>query len=354
MTTIFLRSVKGSPLSTAEVDSNFSNLNVDKLEISEAVVSNIPNKVVKRDSAGNFSAGIITANLNGSLLGVPTAPTPLAGTNSTQIATTAFVIGERSNAATLTNKTITFGDNSISGTSAQLAAAISDETGSGPLVFADSPVLSGVPTAPTAATGTNTTQIATTAFVQSAVPVLSVAGKTGTVLLTKADVGLANVDNTSDANKPVSTAQQAAINAAVPAGAVLYFAMATEPTGWLKANGAAVSRTTYAALFAAIGTRYGAGNGSTTFNLPDLRGEFLRGFDDGRGIDSGRAIGTWQDSDNKRHTHDVNGYTNVNSGFPSVFFDDSGGDSPRTLISEPSGGTESRPRNIAMLACIKY
>ena len=168
MTTIFLRSVKGSPLSTAEVDSNFSNLNADKLEISEAVVSNTPNKVVKRDSAGNFSAGTITANLNGSLLGVPTAPTPLAGTNTTQIATTAFVIGERSNAAILTNKTITFGDNSISGTSAQLAAAISDETGSGPLVFADSPALTGTPTAPTAVAGTNNTQLATTSFVITA------------------------------------------------------------------------------------------------------------------------------------------------------------------------------------------
>jgi microcystin-dependent protein len=51
--------------------------------------------------------------------------------------------------------------------------------------------------------------------------------------------------------------------------------------GWLKCNGAAVSRSTYAVLFAAIGTLYGAGDGTTTFNLPDYRGEFLRGLDDG-------------------------------------------------------------------------
>lgn len=66
MTTIYLRSTKGSPLSNAEVDANFSNLNIDKVEVSDAVSENVVNKIVKRDSAGNFSAGTITAILNGS------------------------------------------------------------------------------------------------------------------------------------------------------------------------------------------------------------------------------------------------------------------------------------------------
>lgn len=57
----------------------------------------------------------------------------------------------------------------------------------------------------------------------------------------------------------------------LPPGVVAHFATASAPTGWLVANGAAVSRTTYAALFAVMGTAYGAGDGSTTFNLPDLR-----------------------------------------------------------------------------------
>ncbi|WP_197369874.1 phage tail protein, partial [Ralstonia pseudosolanacearum] len=65
------------------------------------------------------------------------------------------------------------------------------------------------------------------------------------------------------------------------AGLIGYFARSTAPSGWLKANGAAVSRTTYAALYAEIGTTFGAGDGAATFNLPDLRGEFLRGWDDG-------------------------------------------------------------------------
>lgn len=65
MSTITLRSVKGSPLTNAEVDSNFSNLNTDKLESSDAVSTNTANKVVRRDASGNFTAGTITATLNG-------------------------------------------------------------------------------------------------------------------------------------------------------------------------------------------------------------------------------------------------------------------------------------------------
>ncbi|ALP62827.1 hypothetical protein AN416_09610 [Paraburkholderia caribensis] len=71
----------------------------------------------------------------------------------------------------------------------------------------------------------------------------------------------------------------------------------------VKANGASLSRTAYAALYAKIGTTYGAGDGSTTFNVPDLRAEFIRGLDDGRGVDVGRALGSWQDSLFGYHAH---------------------------------------------------
>lgn len=101
----------------------------------------------------------------------------------------------------------------------------------------------------------------------------------------------------------IAQIQADASAAAVPAGTVADFAGSSAPAGWLKANGAAVSRTAYAALFAAIGTTYGAGNGSTTFNLPDFRGEFRRGLDDGRGIDTGRALGSSQADTLKSHTH---------------------------------------------------
>lgn len=124
------------------------------------------------------------------------------------------------------------------------------------------------------------------------------------------------------------------------------------PAGWLKANGAAISRASYAALFAVIGTTFGAGDGSTTFNLPDLRGEFLRGLDDGRGVDSGRGLGTFQADDFKSHTHtltlaDGAGWQYPLRGVAGAVNGGFGG------ISS-SGGAETRPRNIAMLNCIKY
>jgi phage-related tail fiber protein len=79
-----------------------------------------------------------------------------------------------------------------------------------------------------------------------------------------------------------------------PSGAVMNFAQSTAPTGWLKANGQLISRATYASLFSAIGTTYGAGDGTTTFKVPDLRGEFVRGWDDSRGVDTGRSLGSLQ------------------------------------------------------------
>ena len=89
----------------------------------------------------------------------------------------------------------------------------------------------------------------------------------------------------------------------IPAGAIQYFATAAVPAGWLVADGSEKSRTTYSDLFTAIGTLYGGGNGATTFNLPDLRGTFLRSLDSGRGIDPGRGIGTFQGGTNQYHTH---------------------------------------------------
>lgn len=142
-------------------------------------------------------------------------------------------------------------------------------------------------------------------------------------------------------------------------GAVQSFAMATAPTGWLKCNGAAVSRTTYSALFAKISTLYGPGNGSTTFDLPDMRGEFARGFDDGRGVDSGRSMGSFQDHQLEDHEHDTNvspkQQVTVQDGIATIPGDGTGGTSTGGIESgEGNAGAETRPRNIALLYCIKY
>ena len=146
------------------------------------------------------------------------------------------------------------------------------------------------------------------------------------------------------------------------AGEIAFFARNTAPTGYMKANGAAVSRSTYAALFAAIGTTFGAGDGSTTFNLPDLRGEFVRGWDDSRGVDSGRSFGTAQSQDVQAHNHSirasVSGFTGGNPGVLYAAGDNNGNANVAgggtTYGVQNSTGTETRPRNVALLACIKY
>jgi phage-related tail fiber protein len=142
----------------------------------------------------------------------------------------------------------------------------------------------------------------------------------------------------------------------VPTGAIIYHTASSAPPGFLKANGAAISRTTYAALFSVIGTVFGAGDGSTTFNLPDLRGEFLRGWDDGRGVDVGRVFGSAQADSIISHSHNISYYwsssTNTDGSLPRVTNDSSTHSSTRSTTAY--GGSETRPRNIALLACIKY
>jgi microcystin-dependent protein len=145
-----------------------------------------------------------------------------------------------------------------------------------------------------------------------------------------------------------------------PIGTVIYFAASTAPTGYLKANGAVISRTTYSSLFAVIGTTFGVGDNSTTFGLPDLRGEFLRGWDDGRGIDSGRAFGTFQDYLVQSHIHSMWNAMSRDStqGDPNATsagtFAGGGGQFYAHPNTDTYGGTETRPRNIDLLACIKY
>lgn len=139
-------------------------------------------------------------------------------------------------------------------------------------------------------------------------------------------------------------------------GSVSAFGKNTPPTNWLKCNGAAVSRTSYDLLFDKIGTTFGAGNGSTTFNLPDLRGEFIRGWDDGRGVDSGRAFGSTQADDFESHTHAFAG-NGVWIDNPGTWIANGGGSNinlTQLAATAATGGTETRPRNVAMLYCIKF
>lgn len=87
---------------------------------------------------------------------------------------------------------------------------------------------------------------------------------------------------------PTDAASMAQLQNGTPVGAVIDFAGSNAPATWMFAYGQAVSRTSYPVLFAAIGTTYGNGNGSTTFNLPDLRGRVTAGKDDMGGSDAER------------------------------------------------------------------
>lgn len=135
---------------------------------------------------------------------------------------------------------------------------------------------------------------------------------------------------------------------AVPVGTILPFAGSSIPAGWLECAGQALSRATYPDLFAVIGTTYGAAT-SETFNLPDLRGEFLRGWDNGRGADPGRVIGSWQADELKSHSHETIGTVAAAGG--SAYGVPGAGAS--RWITTAAGGSETRPRNVAVRFCIR-
>lgn len=140
---------------------------------------------------------------------------------------------------------------------------------------------------------------------------------------------------------------------AVPAGTVIHFAGMTPPTGYLAADGSAVSRTTYSRLSAVIGEMYGPGDGSTTFNLPDLRGYFVRGSGtNGDGTAAG-TFGQRQSDSLAQHSHAIASYTSI-AGTPQASTVQNGWNGTSSTFTGTTGGTETRPKNIALLACIKY
>lgn len=186
-------------------------------------------------------------------------------------------------------------------------------------------------------------------------------GTTADAYETTVDPGDPTADRTLTLPNKSGTLATTGDVTAVPAGSVFWFAADTPPTGYLECDGSAVSRTAYADLFAVTGTTFGVGDGSTTFNLPDLRGEFIRGWDNSRGVDSGRAFGSAQSDAVVDHKHKMGtiaaaagsdalrGPANYGTGtaqLSSGAFDTAG--------SSTIGGAETRPRNIALLPCIKY
>ena len=147
----------------------------------------------------------------------------------------------------------------------------------------------------------------------------------------------------------------------INAGTIAYLGMSTAPTGWIKANGAAITVAAYPDLYGAIGSTYNTGGEPAgTFRLPDLRGEFPRGWDDGRGVDSGRVFGATQDDQFQGHEHTQRWVSGSPYGIANAnIYSFATNPSATTGIVAGSNGTpkygnETRPRNVALLACIKY
>jgi microcystin-dependent protein len=184
----------------------------------------------------------------------------------------------------------------------------------------------------------------------------------GTMKLTDGTQGINKVlvsDNAGNASWQASSF--------VPPGMVIAYAGNATPAGWFICDGSAVSRTTYSVLFTALGTAWGVGDGSTTFNLPDMRGMFLRGVDaaagndpdkatrvaNGAGGNSGNNVGSEQADQFKGHTHSLsnhgstNNYSTLLGGTPAW---DPGG----TATTSTSGGNETRPKNVYVYYMIKY
>ncbi|MCQ6678878.1 phage tail protein [Escherichia coli] len=234
--------------------------------------------------------------------GTPKAPTPAAGNNTTQLATTAFVQaaltalinGAPATLDTLKEIAVAINNDPKFSTTINNALALK-----APL---SSPALTGTPTAPTAAQSVNNTQIATTAFVKSAIAGMVGSAPAALDTLNELAAALGNDPNFATTMLNALAGKQPLDNtltnlsgkdvagllaylglgegSALPVGVPVPWPSATPPTGWLKCNGAAFSAEEYPELAKAYPTN----------KLPDLRGEFIRGWDDGRGMDTGRAI----------------------------------------------------------------
>ncbi|EFH8846830.1 TPA: phage tail protein [Escherichia coli] len=318
--------------------------------------------------------------------GTPKAPTPAAGNNTTQVATTAFV------QAALT--ALINGAPATLDTLKEIAAAINNDPNFSTTINnalalkapLSSPALTGTPTAPTAAQSVNNTQIATTAFVKSAIAGMVGSAPAALDTLNELAAALGNDPNFATTMLNALAGKQPLDNtltnlsgkdvaglltylglgegSALPVGIPVPWPSATPPTGWLKCNGAAFSAEEYPELAKAYPTN----------KLPDLRGEFIRGWDDGRGIDTGRSILSIQGYATEDHAHGLpSRSTIVTDATINFYFDESWVNSGTDIIKRgntndaglpaPDYGTfktykqsvaglgaaasETRPRNIA-------
>ena len=189
--------------------------------------------------------------------------------------------------------------------------------------------------------------------------------------VTTAKLADSNVTTAKLANNAITQAKLDSNLIFVPSGMILPFGGTSSPSGFLSCDGAAVSRSTYATLYAAIGTTWGAGDGSSTFNLPDLRAMFLRGTGThgtqnmANGNDfAAPAVGTFELDQMQDHKHEVpmspgtglqgySSYTIGNHAYNTIYNFDSTSPIETNNQGTPRVGDETRPVNASVLYVIK-
>jgi hypothetical protein len=183
------------------------------------------------------------------------------------------------------------------------------------------------------------------------------------------DVAVCETGNDIEGLMSLITSLSSSVQSSGFTGSVSYFPSTIAPTGWLALSGQQVSRTTYSTLWSFAQSSgnlvtnaqwtslsaYGSfsdGDGSTTFRIPDLRGHFVRGSGTHTDGTAAGAFGVKQNDEFKSHEHSYSFRTDTVYGgmWPNTGF---GGGAPSRMTGS-AGGSETRPDNISLLACIKY
>ena len=323
---------------------------------SDATSANDVNTIVARDGSGNFSAGTISATFSGDGSSLTNLPAPTIALNDLsdvnasspgddtvlRYESLSSTWGSESVESLLFNANLTLIELSVSTLTSSLIPSSSTTADLGTPITAAGSYWNNLyvntielEAGPTWTSGTGSPEGSVTASPGSLFARTD--GGTGLTLYVK-ETGTGNT----------GWVVQAA-SASAPVGSIIAYAANSDPADHFECDGASLNTTTFSELFSVIGYTYG-GSGSN-FQLPDLRGEFIRGLDNGRGIDSGRAMGSNQGFAIQSHNHSVPVQNFQDEG---VAIGISGDGNPTTINTNNRGGAETRPRNVALVYCIKY
>ena len=343
----------------------------------QAVSTNTANRIVTRDSSGNFAAGTITATLAGSITG--NAPTATILATGRTVALTGDVTGTTGafNGSANVSAATTIANNAV--TTAKIADANVTTAKIADANVTNVKIASGVDAAklttgtlPAARIGNDAIDAAKIA--SNAVTDVKIASGVDAAKLTTGTLPIARIADGAVTDAKLAdgavTAPKLASGAAIPAGAVMPFAMSSAPTGWLVANGDAVPNGSgtvqgvtadFSALYAAVSTAFG-----TAGTLPDLRGIFVRGSGSQTisGIAYNKTFATKEGDafQGHRHTSTTANVFRFGPGVNTVLGGSTFGVVSFNVTDPSSDGTngaprtssETRPANIAMLYCIKH